>query len=685
MVSHSADPTRPASITAIAATNLLIGAVGVIFALGGLAALLTLWGHGPNAAPAFLFDAAFPAPLAITWLLVLLAASIAQSAAGWGLSRLRPWSRGLAIACATFCLIAFFFSLTLHSVALRMGFYLAEFSLLALGLVGTFTRIVQPALVLWVLTRGYALQLFQSSAGEGAALESPASAGTELAASGPLPIATPNVPEFVFGPQLPSYRPTSQARSWAGRKAALLVAVGMGGLLLFALSTLVRLGRPPALPWFITLSGGLFCLGSALFERQRFFDSRRARGMRRWLGDAGARQYYLWLGAFLVLLSYGFWTKDIVRGMAAAAAPHPLVAEFTTPSQYDFHLAPIVDEREAERLAYSRTAPAPPLGCLEPRPLAICPLAGCDGLAVNAIATGAVSWRQGDLLRSWDLNQGLELEPLLDRPHWQDGSVLYAAPSGGGCVLAAISQRRGLERKLRFGLYRLAPDAQPQWSEFVESHGPAGFAVGLPIAAAVSADGRLAGVIDNERKWHLFELATGQPIVSRSLAEGEDHRIALSPDGSLILLGDSAGTVLLLRAADGAECSRLPVEGRTAVVAFSPDGRWAASGHYDHERSGVHAWEIVENKRLDWRASFVGYQQRPVIAFSRSGLLVASGHRSDLIRVWNLDSRMQVAQPTCEQALGVLGLAFSDDGSRLVAGSANRLYAWDLTAALPKR
>ncbi len=500
-----------------------------------------------------------------------------------------------------------------------------------------------------------------------------------------MPIATLSVSELIFGPQLPAYQATADAGHRAGRKASLLVAAGMGGLLLFALSTLARLGKPPSLPWLLTLSGGLFCLGSALFERQRFFDSRRARGMRRWLGDAGARQYYLGLGAFLVILSYGFWTKDIARGMIAAAAPQPLAAEFTIPSQYDFHLAPIVDEREAQRLAYARTAPAPPLGCLVPRPLAICPLAGCDGLAVDAVATRALSWRQSDLLRSWDLDQGSELDPLLDRTHWEGGSVLYAASSGGGCVLATISQRRGLERKLRFGLFRLAPDEKPQWSEFVEIRGPAGFAVGIPITAAVSDDGRLAGVIDNERKWHLFELASGQPIMSRSLAEGEDHRIALSPDGSLILLGDSAGTVLLLRRADGAECSRLLVEGRTGVVAFSPDGRWAASGHYDHERSGVHVWEIVEDKRLAWRTSFVGFQQRPVIAFSRSGLLAASGHRSDLIHVWNLDSGVQVAQPTCNQAVGVLGLAFSNDGSRLVAGSASRMYAWDLSAALPQR
>src|SRR6185436_17889676 len=94
-------------------------------------------------------------------LTVLLIGSATQAVSGWGLYRLRPWSRPLAVGCATFCLLAAVLSLTMHMIAFHVqGRVVAVIPLAGLGTVGLLSRLIQPGFALWTLAMPNVAALF---------------------------------------------------------------------------------------------------------------------------------------------------------------------------------------------------------------------------------------------------------------------------------------------------------------------------------------------------------------------------------------------------------------------------------------------------------------------------------------------------------------------------------------------
>jgi WD40 repeat protein len=78
----------------------------------------------------------------------------------------------------------------------------------------------------------------------------------------------------------------------------------------------------------------------------------------------------------------------------------------------------------------------------------------------------------------------------------------------------------------------------------------------------------------------VFEAASGKEV-SRLTRQGRVRAVAFSPDGRWVATGSYDNTARVFEAASGKEVSRLTQQGPVSAVAFSPDGRWVATGSYD--------------------------------------------------------------------------------------------------------
>ncbi|GAP05640.1 MAG TPA: hypothetical protein DEQ80_04850 [Anaerolinea thermolimosa] len=223
---------------------------------------------------------------------------------------------------------------------------------------------------------------------------------------------------------------------------------------------------------------------------------------------------------------------------------------------------------------------------------------------------------------------------------------------------------------------------------FVRETSLASEAVPSVLDMHLSPDGRQLGLLgmspDGQKlRLEVWNLETGALMREGNwLRVGARTRVAvLSPDFSLVAAhGD--GLVELIRTADGARLTTLPLEDTPpGSMAFSPDGTTLAVAYPDARRdyqntNRVEVYRLPEGDKLFtlWGGGGVeGLSERLIsLAFSPDGRWIAAGFANRVVRVWA--NQAGAVRFTLNGSALPLQLAFSSDGE-LIASSAVDVWA----------
>jgi predicted NACHT family NTPase len=169
----------------------------------------------------------------------------------------------------------------------------------------------------------------------------------------------------------------------------------------------------------------------------------------------------------------------------------------------------------------------------------------------------------------------------------------------------------------------------------------------------------------------LWDTTTGQGIRTFLGHDEQVLDIAFSPDGRWIASGAGDNTVRLWDVATAEQVHKF--EGHPVFsVAFSPDGQWIASGNIDRT---VTLWDVATGQAL---CDFEGHKGIAIdLAFSPDGTRLVSGDSDGRVRLW--DVRTGELIQSLEGTIMPPCFAFTPDGSRIATATEDRtIKLWDV-------
>jgi WD40 repeat protein len=257
-------------------------------------------------------------------------------------------------------------------------------------------------------------------------------------------------------------------------------------------------------------------------------------------------------------------------------------------------------------------------------------------------------------VRIWDAESGQE-RSILDRA--RIGAMVGVTFSPDGRLIATAQANNATVRIWD-------ADTGRQIRELVPAQ------LGVPMGSAFTPDGRRIITAGGGNTACIWDVESGQVIVTLSGHTGSVANAAFSPDGQRAATASEDKTARIWDANTGAEIHSLAHEGKISTVAFSPDGRRVLTASEKIAR----LWDVDSGKEV---RSLNHDSSVSTATFSPDGRLIVTASQDKAAHVWDVDTGSQTNVLRGHEDY-LFSAAFSSDGRRIVTASNDKTARiWD--------
>ena len=201
---------------------------------------------------------------------------------------------------------------------------------------------------------------------------------------------------------------------------------------------------------------------------------------------------------------------------------------------------------------------------------------------------------------------------------------------------------------------------------------------------AFSKDGTVLTLLDEDGMWRAWRVENGEPLQTGMVGNQVNHAVSFDTENSRWLLAGNAGLIWLDTEPSWVLSHQLgnggpdsPIRDRVNALAFSPDGKWLASGGGEPSRNGeIILWNAKDGILLH-DLNRIHSDTVLGLEFSPDGWLLASASSDKFAKIMDCQT-WEVLKSLEGHTHHVMDVSWKTDGRLIATSGADKMIkTWD--------